>query len=178
MRIGITGSPKTGKTVIGSAISNLLKCSFYDLNDIIIDRRLGRFEGVEFVVEMRKARKTISEMLRHDSNFVVSGLLLPHLVPNKLLDHVAVLRCNPKILYERYRQAGYSEKKARENVVAEAIGILYSESIKVYGEKVFQVDVSEMNVDKASESILKKKGEDIDWLREAENDPELLRLLL
>jgi adenylate kinase len=178
MRIGITGSPKTGKTEISKALSSLLNCNFYDLNSICIERNLGRFEGDEFVVNIRKARNAVSAFLGNKKSFVVSGLLLPYIVPSKILDQVAVLRCNPKILYERYKQAGYSEKKARDNVVAEAIGMVYSDSIKAYGNKVFQVDVSGMSIEDVAKAILNRKNAEVDWLKDADNDRELLRLLL
>jgi adenylate kinase len=178
MRIGITGSPRTGKTEAAKALSSLLKCNFYDLNSLCIERNLGKSQGDEFVVNIRKARNAISAFLRHQERFVISGLLLPDIVPSRMLDQVAVLRCNPKILYERYKKAGYSEEKAKDNVVAEAIGSVYSESVKAFGSKVFQVDVSNMNVNDVVDAILKRKNSEVDWLKDAEKDKELLRLLL
>jgi len=43
---------------------------------------------------------------------------------------------------------------------------------------VFQVDVSNMNVNDVVDAILKRKNSEVDWLRDAEKDKELLRLLL
>jgi len=41
-------------------------------------------------VNIRKARNAISAFLRHQERFVISGLLLPDIVPSRMLDQVAV----------------------------------------------------------------------------------------
>ncbi|MEM0118239.1 MAG: AAA family ATPase [Conexivisphaerales archaeon] len=179
-RIGLTGSPKTGKTEIGRGLAKALNLPFYDLNSICITKRLGRFQGDEFVVDVKRARDTISSILKGKSGYVVSGLLLPDLVKSTLLDSVIVLRCNPKVLFSRYMQSGYSMEKAKENVVSEAIGVVYSEALDTFGRKVIQLDITSMSLDDAVEAIVKGdfKKQEIDWLSEAEKDESLLRLLL
>lgn len=178
-RIGITGSPKTGKTEIGRKLAEFLNYPFYDLNQLCIDERLGHYRGEEFVVNLEKARKFISDKLAKEKRYVISGLLLPDLIASRLVDIVVVLRCNPKILYERYKRAGYSEYKAKSNATAEAIGVVHYDSLKAYGDKVKQIDVTRLDSKEAAESIMHERfSENVDWLDEAEKDEELLKLLL
>ena len=44
------------------------------------------------------------------------------------IDKIIVLRCDPKVLVKRLSERGYSKEKVRENLEAEAIGTIYSES--------------------------------------------------
>jgi len=46
------------------------------------------------------------------------------------------------VLEGRLRSKGFPEEKVRENVEAEILDIVYSEALRIYGDRVLQVDNS------------------------------------
>src|SRR5579872_1378343 len=110
-RIGITGSPATGKKSLGRILSEKTEMKFVSINDFSIKNHFAKREGKEFVVDARKLRGKIKT-----EDTIVSGHLLPYVVPGPDLDLVVVLRCSPIVLRKRYEARHYSEEKIRENV--------------------------------------------------------------
>ncbi|MGI0090162.1 MAG: adenylate kinase family protein [Nitrososphaerales archaeon] len=132
--IGITGSPATGKKTIGHELSNITGLEFLSLNDFAIVNRLGtQSQGDrEFIVDIPRLRKQIMAITKGK---IVSGHLLPYVVPGSKLDFVAVLRCSPAVLCKRYMKRNYPPNKLRENLEAEMIGVIAGESLRVYGKQ-------------------------------------------
>ena len=58
-------------------------------------------------------------------NMIVEGHFA-HLMDN--MDHIIVLRCDPRELRKRMEKRNYSEIKIKENLEAEALGLIYSEA--------------------------------------------------
>lgn len=186
-RIGITGSPKTGKSTVSSLLAKKLGAEHVDLNSLLIKHGgAERVEEGEYELLLPRARRIVKNTLEkiEGRSYIVSSLFLADLLNPKLVDFVFVLRCNPKVLYERYRQSGYPQSKAKENVVAEAIGVISSECLKKFRRKVFEIDTTNKEPEEVVEEIAAyldgklKARFHVDWLSEAERDKELLDLLL
>ena len=64
-------------------------------------------------------------------------------------DKVIVLRVRPEILESRLKARNYSTSKIRENLEAEALGICSAESYEKYGDKVFELDISDLEISEA-----------------------------
>ena len=128
-RIGITGSPGTGKKSVGKLLADKTRLRFLSINEYAIRNHFAKREGTEFVVNMRKLRGKIRTRGR-----VVVGHLLPYLVSNKDLDLVVVLRCSPSELRRRYFLRGYPEGKIIENIEAELIGLIAEKASREYSE--------------------------------------------
>lgn len=139
LRIGITGSPATGKKTVGMELARLAGLEFVSLNDLAIEEKCGREVDGEFIVDIQKLRSKKIET----SGRVISGHLLHNIIPSSKLDFVAILRCSPQVLKKRYAVRGYSEQKIEENVCAELLDLISYETLKAYGrEKVSEFDTT------------------------------------
>ena len=166
-RIGITGSPGTGKKTVGKALADILHLEFVSINEFAIRNHFGSRENSEYVVDVRKLRGRI-----HTKARIVVGHLLPYLVPNKDLDLVVVLRCSPKLLRKRYSLRHYPEEKIIENIEAEMIGLIADKAAQVYSpSKLAEFDTSRTrpaSIARRIVNIIKGKTApsfgSIDWL--------------
>jgi len=139
VRYALTGTPGTGKT----SISKLLDLNIITLSDYYEESSEGKTESGELVIDIDKMKKNV--LITKDS--ILEGHFA-HEFDN--IDKIIVLRCDPKILVKRLNKRGYSKEKVRENLEAEAIGTIYSESLEFLGaKKVVQLDTSS---NKATES--------------------------
>jgi len=137
-RIGVTGSPATGKRSVGLALSELLGLDFLSINDYAMRKKLGRWKNGEFEVDTTRFKGRIP-----CKGKVVVGHLLPYVVPGKDLDFVAILRCSPSVLRKRYSERGYAMTKIKENIQAEALDIVSMKALSVFGmKKVSEFDTT------------------------------------
>jgi adenylate kinase len=155
-RIGLTGSPGTGKKSVARQLAKLLGFRIVSINQIAIDNKLGRWISYssgekEFLVDIRRLRRKRIETV----NCVVVGHLIPYALKEKDLDFVAVLRCQPEILKKRYLGRGYSSSKIGENVSAEALDVISFEALKVFGkQKVAEFDTSRSSPASTAKTIV------------------------
>ncbi len=137
-RVGITGSPATGKKSIARELAKITGLNLLLINDFVIKNKIGFRRDGEFVVN----EKTTSRKINTEGN-IVSGHLLPFVVPKAKLDLVILLRCSPNVLKRRYSARRYSPEKIRENLEAEMIGIIAEKVRKVYGRKmIIEIDTT------------------------------------
>jgi broad-specificity NMP kinase len=185
VKVGLTGSPSTGKTSVGSGLARRLAVTHVELLEVAKSNGCGRYlRSGEFLLDERKLGLAVRQELRRLKSYVVSGNYLWDFVPPKSIDHVFVLRCDPRVLKERYEKLGYPKGKKRDNLVAEAIGYVYFECLRSYGEKVVEVDTTGKTCEGTVRLIIsmlsgrRRVGKAVDWLDRAAGDPSLLRLLL
>ena len=137
-RIGITGSPGTGKKSVGKKLAELTGLKFVSINDFAIKNHFAIRVRSEYVVDLRKLRDKIETRDR-----IVVGHLLPYLISDRDLDLIVVLRCSPRVLRTRYESRRYSEKKIIENIEAELIGLIADKAAEVYScDKLAEFDTS------------------------------------
>lgn len=152
MKIGITGTPGTGKTTISEALDE----DVIDLKEYAQEQGLGE-EKKLFEVDVPAVNNSLPE------EFWIEG----HLAHRLDLDFCIVLRTNPKVLENRLEERGYSDEKVRENVEAEAMDIILSEASQK--TKVYEVDTTEKNVERVADEIRdavenrKEKTGVVDW---------------
>jgi adenylate kinase len=131
LRIGITGSPATGKKSVAAALGCLTGLEVVSLNTVAIKTKSGKRVNGEFVVNIRELRH---RKIPTDGKIIV-GHLLPIVIPKSALDFVAILRCSPEVLRERYLARGYTEEKILENVEAELLDLVSYSALKKYGRR-------------------------------------------
>ena len=145
VRYALTGTPGTGKT----SISKLLDQKVIALSDYYEGTSEGKTESGEWIIDIDKIKKNI----KITENSILEGHFA-HEFDN--IDQIIVLRCDPKILVERLNERGYSKEKVRENLEAEAIGTIYSESLEFLDfTHVVQLDTSIHTVSESAK-ILKE----------------------
>ena len=101
---------------------------------------------------------------------LVVGHLAPYVLNDKNVKSAIVLRKNPYKLLDIYEKRGYAEKKRKDNLGSEILGIITNDTINSFGQKItFQIDVSEYTpkeVVSKIDNILDRNdaGDNIDWL--------------
>lgn len=178
--LGITGTPGTGKKSIAPIVAERLEAQCLSLNELaksysLVSRKSG-------VVDTRRLRSK----LQHNplKSAVVYGHLLPYAVPPSAVSKVIVLRCEPGVLKKRLRLRGYSIPKIVENVEAELIGIVSSDTFDTFGMAMTrEVDTTYTSPAEAASAVVEvaasksRETPRIDWTLNYDSGAKL-RLLL
>ena len=179
-RVGITGSPGTGKKTIGAKLATLTGLELFSINDFAIASEAGAWRDGEFLVDTSMLKGKIATEGR-----IVVGHLLPYVLSNRMLDRVIVLRCSPSELKRRYMDRGYPEAKIRENVEAEMIGLIAGKCAEVFDHgKLAEFDTTQGNAQTIAKNIQRSlcsmKGRQfgrIDWLARVRTPSTLVSLV-
>ncbi|MFH0815619.1 MAG: AAA family ATPase [Methanobacteriota archaeon] len=121
----MTGTPGTGKTTACDML-RLHGRSVRDVAGLAEERKAvsGRKRG-ELTVDVEKLAGCMDDLRKAEPFAIVEGHLSHHLRP----DLCIVLRCSPKVLSERLAGRGYSDRKLRDNIEAEAIDLVLMEAL-------------------------------------------------
>ena len=152
--IFISGTPCTGKTTIGELLSQKLNWDLIKINDFAISNNLvlGIDEEKGYkIIDIESLDKTLFEIISSSDNLIVEGHL-SHLCSGA--DKLIILRCRPEILEKRLALRNYSDAKIYENLEAEALGVCSAESLEIYENNVYELDVSDLGIDEAVSVLL------------------------
>ncbi|MHB8566599.1 MAG: adenylate kinase family protein [Nitrososphaerales archaeon] len=178
--IGITGTPATGKKSIGKELAKLTGLEYSSINELAMQLNIGEWKEDEYEVDTSLLRGKIKTRGK-----IVSGHLLPYVVPRKDLDYVIVMRCSPSILAKRYSQRSYTAEKISENLESELLDIIFSKAISVYGQSsVYEFDTTRFrNPKRAAKRILEmlegklpRHSGTVNWAESASRSPQRLKL--
>ena len=126
----LTGTPGTGKT----SLSKLLVKEVISLSDYYEEASENKNESGEWIVNIDK----LDLILKNINCEIFEGNFSHKLAK---IEKIIILRCDPLILEKRLRNRNYIEEKIKENLEAEAMGIIYSESLEYLGkENIIQID--------------------------------------
>ena len=178
MSIVITGSPGVGKHTIAKEIERTWKISeLIDINKTAIDAGLVEQGQDALDVDVNKLKKHLEPIVSDIPRLhwmgrtgLVVGHLAPYVLDGKSFNPCIVLRKNPYKLLDIYKKRGYTEKKMKDNLGSEILGIITNDAINNFGqEKTFQIDVSESTpkaVVSRIDNIINRNdaGDNIDWL--------------
>ena len=148
MLVAITGTPGVGK----SSVSKILAHKFRVIGIHEYAEQHGLFEEFDeeagsYNVDVEKLNDSIMS-----ENFESTVFLDGHLSHFVDCDIIIVMRCDPRILYKRLKDRGYDEKKILENVQAEVLDVILSESMES-DAKVFEIDCSDMTPTQVADRI-------------------------
>lgn len=152
--IFITGTPCTGKTTVSEVLSSKLNCKLIKINDLAIENDfvLGIDEDKGYkVIDIDALNDKVSEIIAESDELTIFEGHLAHLCSGA--DKVIVLRVHPEILRTRLEARNYSDSKIRENLEAEALGVCTAEAFDEYGDKIAEIDVSELSIDEIVDLI-------------------------
>lgn len=146
MKIGVTGTPGTGK----STISKHLKGKVVDLKQYLEEENLGEInENGEIEVDLDELRENPPGE-PEDRDLILEG----HLAHFLDIDYCIVLRCRPDILRERLEERDYSERKIEENIESEKLDIILTQAV-ANQEKVCEVDTTNKSVEETVSEVRK-----------------------
>ncbi|WP_456472573.1 adenylate kinase family protein [Methanocaldococcus sp.] len=161
MRIAITGTPGVGKTTVSKILGEKLNYKVIDITEVVKKFKLYKEYDKDmdsYVIDFDK----LKDFLKDKDNVILDGHVSHLLDP----DYTIVLRCNPKIIEERLKKRGYSEKKILENVQAEILDVCLCES----KEKVYEINTTGKDPEEIANEIVKaiKEGKErkgvVNWL--------------
>ena len=145
--IFISGTPCSGKTTVSEELSKKLSWDLVKINDLAIsnDLVLGIDEDRGYkIIDIDALDKTLFNIISESDYLIVEGHL-SHLCCGA--DKLIILRCRPEILEKRLALRNYSDAKIHENLEAEALGVCSAESLDIYENNVYELDVSDLSVD-------------------------------
>jgi len=159
VKIGLTGTPGTGKTTL----ANKLPFDIVHLNEYMRENDIGEeIENGELEIDLEELKQNQPEASGKD--LLIEG----HLSHFLDLDYCIVLRTNPETLENRLNKRDYSEEKVRENVESEALDVILSQAVQNQ-DKVFEIDTTKKSIDETVEKIIEaienreeRKGV-VDW---------------
>jgi adenylate kinase len=178
----ISGTSGCGKTSVAKEISNILQAKMLSLNELAISDQFS-FEYdekrktyvVDFEIFLPYVLKIMKEIKQADPPFLIIESHFSDIIPEKFIDFVFILRCDPDELYKRLEQKKYTSEKIIENIQAEILG----NSVNYFIQKqtnfpLFEIDTTKLSIDVIAEIIVdivlgKKNGNEyfigkIDWL--------------
>jgi adenylate kinase len=134
MMCGITGTPGTGKSMIGNELAKRGHTVIH-ISDTIGPYVTGEDED-------RDAQ--IVDIDQWAGEFItVDGFVEGHFAHLLRCDQIVVLRCRPDELRSRLLQRKYREKKIRENVEAEALDVILIETVEEHDPShIFELDTT------------------------------------
>jgi len=162
MMCGITGTPGTGKSLVGSELAKR-GYTVIHLTETVGPYGIGDDED-------RDAR--IIDVDRWAAEFVpVDGFVEGHLAHLLPCDRIVVLRCRPDELKKRLSRRKYRNAKIRENADAEAIDVCLIETVEKFRpDQILELDTTSRDAISCADQVEQfEKGEipadfgHIDW---------------
>ena len=134
MMCGITGTPGTGKSMIGEELARR--------GHVVIHQSMTVGPYVSGDDEARDVQ--VIDVDRWASEFKpVDGFVEGHMAHYLPCDRIVVLRCRPDELRKRLAQRKYRESKIRENAEAEALDVCLIETVEDYEpDRILELDTT------------------------------------
>ena len=167
MSIVITGNPGVGKHTITQKIAEKLELPIIDINSIAKDAGLFEKNEDTYDVDTAKLEKILEQKILEKK--VVVGHLAPYVLDKNKVKIVIVLRRNPYDLISVYKERKYTDKKSKENLGSEVLGIIAHDTISKFQEKTFQINTSDKSIQEVVEKVMtlissNEGNEEVDWL--------------
>jgi len=120
MKLAITGTPGTGKTVLSKNLAKLLNCEVINEKDFAIKNKIGFFNDEnELEIPIKEFEKKANLFLSKKKNIILEGHVLCE--AKLAVDKIIVLYLAPEKLEFRLEQRNYSTQKVMDNVFCEGI---------------------------------------------------------
>ncbi len=168
MLIIISGTPGTGKTAVAKLLARELNACLITTSYLVkkykIKTALDKKRRTK-IIDMKKLAAAVKKEAKNEKLIVFEGHL-SHFVP---ADLTIILRTSPAELERRLKRKRWGRDKIRENVEAEAMGIISDEADGV------EIDTTRKAPEKTAALIIKllnnrrmrgKYMKKIDWMRE------------
>jgi len=142
MRIGLSGTPGTGKTSVAKYLQKT-GYTIVRLNDLAINQ--GYVDGIDKtrntkLIDIQKLNRFIRKRYSTKDLVFFEGHMA-HLLQS--IEKVIILRCHPQKLTKRLQKKGWKTKKIKENIEAETLDIILCEAVELHQKKnIFEIDTT------------------------------------
>ncbi|MHA2007432.1 MAG: AAA family ATPase [Promethearchaeota archaeon] len=173
--IVISGTPGCGKTSVAQFLSNYIEAQIISLNEIATSEEFS-FEYdnqrettiVDFKKFLPSIIKKIKKVKLDNPKFLIIESHFSDIIPNKYIDFIFILRCDPDELVKRLKKKNYNIKKITENVQAEILGNCVNFFIQKKTKKpMLEIDTSKLSIEdtaKTIKEIINNKRNEKDYL--------------
>ena len=172
MRIAVTGTPGVGKHTIANILADKLNARLIDINELAFKKNAIIGRDYAYIVDLDKMKRLVKDEL--DDNCIIVGHLAPYVLDAEDLDYCIVLRRSPYELERVYIERGYEQKKMKDNLSSEILGVIAYDSITNFGkDKIIEVDNKDpiKTINEILYCIKNKKSKvGIDWLEVIRDD--------
>lgn len=145
MMCGITGTPGTGKSMIGEELARRGYTVIHQAMTV----------GPYVTGEDEKRDVQVIDVDRWAAEFKpVDGFVEGHMAHYLPCDKIVVLRCRPDELKDRLRQRKYRTEKIRENAEAEALDVCLVETVEEFDpSEIFELDTTGRNAGYCADQV-------------------------
>merc|ERR1711993_1697 len=137
VNILITGTPGTGKTLLGRELCERAGMTYINIGDFAKNEQLYEGWDHELQCHILDEDRVIDEL---DDQVSEGGYIIDYnsceFFPERWFDIVFVLRTDNTILYDRLQKRGYSQKKLTENVECEIFQSILEEAKESYKTEI------------------------------------------
>jgi adenylate kinase len=157
----ISGTPGCGKTSIANELSKLIDARIFSLNELAVSDDFS-FEYdkerktyiVDFKIFLPYILKKIKTLQKKDNKFLIVESHFSDIIPNKLIDYIFVLRCDPDELAKRLKIKNFNLNKITENVQSEILGNCVNYFVQKKTKKpIFEIDTSNLNIESVAKTL-------------------------
>lgn len=158
----ISGTPGCGKTSVAKEVSNLIDSKIISLNELAISDKFSfdydkerKTYIVDFEIFLPYVLKKIEEIKQENPSFLIIESHFSDIIPEKFIDYVFILRCEPDELFKRLEKKNYDIKKITENIQAEILGNCVNYFIqRQIKAPIFEIDTTNINIEDVATTII------------------------
>lgn len=157
-----------GKHSIVNEIKKVLNFPIIDVNQIAKEEKLLEKSQDVYEIDTQKLKKIIEKKISKPS--LIVGHLAPYIISPKMIKKAIVLRKSPYELLSVYSERNYDERKIKENLGSEILGIITNDSLSTFGkEKIIQIDTTGSHPLSNSKRVVQAirgdyESDSVDWL--------------
>jgi adenylate kinase len=152
MKVLITGTPGTGKTLVAKELGSITGWDVFHISEIAEEAQaIVGWNGNEKEVDMYKLCAYLTPLLKDKEDVIFEGHLGCE-IPCPA-DLVVVLRTNPEELEKRMEKRGYGKEKIDENMMAELLDYCYQLSGRNYSCELVELDTTGSTAEESAKRI-------------------------
>jgi len=157
----ISGTPGCGKTSVANKLSKFIDTKTISLNELAVSSDFSfdydserKTYIVDFQIFLPYIIKIIKKIKVNNPQFLIIESHFSDIIPNKYIDYVFILRCDPDELTKRLKKKNYDLNKITENVQSEILGncvnYLVQKKIK---SPIYEIDTTNLNIESVAKTI-------------------------
>ncbi|XP_066272094.1 adenylate kinase isoenzyme 6-like [Branchiostoma lanceolatum] len=133
----ITGTPGTGKSILGKELAVRTGLQYVNIGDLAKENNFFEDWDEERECHVLDEDRVMDELeLQMSSGGNIVDYHSCEMFPERWFDIVFVMRTNNTVLYDRLKNRGYSDKKIQENVQCEIFQTLLEEARESYNVEI------------------------------------------